>query len=83
LSKKISQREARQLRKRVAELERRDELNASAWAREYIGGVNVATVMVSDVSHAICRTARKLGHALVAVPSDNGKFELSIYAVKP
>ena len=83
MSKKISQREACQLRKRVAELERTNELNASAWAREYIGGVNVTTVVVSDVSHAICRTSRKLGHALVAVPSDNGKWELSLYAVKP
>lgn len=81
--KKISQREARQLRKRVAELEKRNEQNASAWAREYIGGVHVATVTVSDVSHAICKTARKLGHALVAVPSDNWKWELSLYAVMP
>ena len=83
MSKKISQREARQLRKRVADLEKRNEQNASAWAREYIGGVHVATVSASDVSHAICKTARKLGHALIAVPSDNGKWELSLYAVKP
>jgi hypothetical protein len=82
--KKISQREARKLRKRVAELEKRNEQNANAWAREYIGGVHVANATVSDVSHAICRTARKLGHALVAVPgSDNGKYELSLFAVKP
>ena len=83
MSKKISQREARSLRKRVAELEKANEQNANAWAREYIGGVNVATVIVTDVSHAICRTARKLGHALVVVPSDNGKCELSIFAVRP
>ena len=83
MRRKISQREARQLRKRVAELERVNEQNASAWAREYIGGVNVATVTVSDVSHAICRTARKLGHALVVMPTDNGKSELRIFAVKP
>jgi hypothetical protein len=81
--KKISQREARQLRKRVEELEKRNEQNASAWAREYIGGVNIATVVTSDVSHAICRTARKLGHAIVAIPSDNGKYELGLYAVRP
>lgn len=83
MSKKISQREARALRKRVAELENRNEQNASAWAREYIGGVNVATVVVSDVSHAICRTTRKLGQALIAVPTENGKFELSLFAVRP
>lgn len=83
MSKKISQREAKTLRKRVAELERHNEQNASAWAREYIGGVHVATVSISDVSHAICKTARKLGHAVVAVQSDNGKFELSLYAVTP
>jgi hypothetical protein len=81
--KKISQREAKHLRKRVAELERHNEQNASAWAREYIGGVHVATVSVSDVNHAICKTARKLGHALVVVPGDNGKWELSVYAVMP
>lgn len=83
MSKKISQREARKLRKRVTELEKINEQNASAWAREYIGGVNIATVPTSEVHHAICRTARKLGHALVAVPSDNGKLELILYAVKP
>lgn len=81
--KKISQREARKLRKRVAELEKRNEQNASAWAREYIGGINVTTIATHDAPHAICKAVRKLGHALVAIPSDNGKFELSIYAVKP
>lgn len=79
--KKISQREARKLRKRVQELEKRNEQNANAWAREYIGGVHMDTVSVSNVSHAICRTARRLGRALVVIPGDNGKFELSIYAV--
>jgi hypothetical protein len=81
--KKISQREARRLLKRVAELEKQNERNANAWAREYVDGVNIATVGVTDVSYAICRTARKLGHAIVALPSDNGKHELSLYAVKP
>ena len=81
--KKISQREARRLLKRVAELEKQNEQNASAWAREYIGGTNITTITVSDVSHAICRTSRKLGHAIVALPSDNGKHELSLFAVKP
>ena len=83
MRKKISQREGRRLRARVAELERNNEQNASAWAREYIGGVHLTTINVTDVSHAICRTARKLGHAIVAVPSDNGKHELGLYAVLP
>lgn len=81
--KKISQREARRLLKRVAELEKQNEQNASAWARDYFGGVHMATIVVTDVSHAICRASRKLGHALVALSSDNGKCEIGLYAVKP
>jgi hypothetical protein len=83
MSKKISQREARNLRKRVEELEKRNEQNASSWAREYFGGTHVATIATGEVSHAICRTARKLGLALVVVPSDNGKHEVGVYAVRP
>jgi hypothetical protein len=81
LSKKISQREAKALRKRVAELERHNEQNASAWAREYIGGVNINTIAVKDVEWHIISTARKLGHAVIVLPTDN--FKLLVYAVKP
>jgi hypothetical protein len=81
LSKKISQREARQLRKRVAELEKINEQNASAWARDYVGGVNIDTIPVKDVEWHIISTARKLGHAVVVLPTDN--FKLLLYAVKP
>lgn len=55
--KKISQREARSLRKRVAELEKTNEQNASAWAREYIGGVQstcVASLNEGVVRHLYC-----------------------------
>lgn len=79
--KKISQREARRLRKRVAELEREKMLNASAWCREYIGGVNIDTITVHNMDWAIISTARKLGHAVVVLPGDNSS--LLVYAVRP
>lgn len=79
--KKISQREARRLRKRVAKLEREKMLNASAWCREYIGGVNIDTITVHSTDWAIISTARKLGHAVVVLPGDNSS--LLVYAVRP
>lgn len=77
---RISQREAQRLRKRVAELERRDRERFQAWTKEYPDGVHLDTVALTSVEHAQFRTAAKLGFALV------GKLDgenIMIYAVKP
>lgn len=66
---KISQREARRLRRRVQQLETAEIKRRSAWSSEYPGGVNICNILYSqDDFHAVAiRTARKLGHAVVVV----------------
>lgn len=73
---KISQREARRLRKRVDELERMFYNQRSMWSQEYVGGVNIVTE-TWDRNHEVIvaiRTARKLGHAVVAVGNETGQI---------
>ena len=67
-TKRISQREARRLRKRVEELERQDNRRRNAWANEYPGGVNIGSVTLADADcHVIgaIHAARLLKHAVV------------------
>ena len=49
---KISQREARQLRKRVAELERQISNQRHAWAAEWPGGVHLCSIAVTSAERA-------------------------------
>lgn len=73
---KISQREARQLKKRVAELEdilRRQRLQ---WAREWPGGTHLDTMTVKSEEFYVVKTARLLGHAVVVVPSEYPKLQV-------
>lgn len=67
-TKRISQREARRLRKRVEELERRERDRLSNWAHDYPSGVNIATFDVTEakVQRGAMDAAHRLGHALVA-----------------
>lgn len=76
---KISQREARRLRKRVQELEEQDIKRGNAWVREFPGGVNIDTLTVSETEWHIVHTARLLSHACVLVDGDNSK--LRVYAL--
>jgi NADPH-dependent glutamate synthase beta subunit-like oxidoreductase len=77
---KISQREARALRKRVAELEtQRDEKNRS-WSSEWPEGRHIWNIGLSDTCREALKVARVLGHALVGTLDDKG---LKVYAVKP
>jgi hypothetical protein len=71
--KRISQREARRLRKRVEELERHFDAQRHAWSGDWPGGVNICTANFENLpSHlASINTARLLGHAVVAVVSGN------------
>lgn len=70
---KISQREARRLRKRVQELEDREEARLRSWSKDYPGGTHIATVAL-DPNGAILaaiETALTLRHGVVAA-TDNG-----------
>jgi hypothetical protein len=79
---KISQREARRLRRRVADLESRDNDRARLWNNQYPGGVCVEEIDCEAVTMAKLRTARKLGHYLIAIPAMNND-NVWFYAVKP
>lgn len=72
---KISQREARRLKKRVEELEREEAHRRRVWASEYPHGVNIATAKWEEggrVPTAIL-TARKLKHAVVCTAEESGR----------
>ncbi|TXH55117.1 MAG: hypothetical protein E6Q97_09450 [Desulfurellales bacterium] len=81
--KKISQVEARALRRRVAELERRDEIRNGRFSSEYPGGVNLGSVSWANDAHlsSAVYTAQMLGHAIVAKAT--GKHAFNLFAVKP
>lgn len=79
---KISQREARRLRGRVQELETVLEQQRRAWRKDWPGGTNFATSTGGDVLMAKLRTARLLGHAIVAIPNDDNS-DIRYYAVNP
>jgi hypothetical protein len=71
---KISQREARRLRKRVEELERADISRRNRWSADWPGGTNIATAKFDSdgrVPVAI-NTARALRHAVVATAKEDG-----------
>lgn len=66
---KISQREARRLRKRVNELEVLENSRRWTWVSEWPCGTFIASINVMGIdNHApeIIATARKLKHAVVA-----------------
>lgn len=82
--KKISQREAHALKRRVEELQAAERQRISAWSSEWPRGVHLSNVLMSEGT-SICRevlTARKLRHAVVVVPAATGNSrELSLIAV--
>jgi hypothetical protein len=76
---KISQREARRLKKRVEELEEMDNKRRQAWKSEYPGGVFLEGIAVQPWTYATVKTARKLGHAVVI--TTNGENTIQFYAL--
>ena len=79
MTKKISQREARMLKKRVEQLESNNRANRNAWNREYVGGVHIDSLTIPEVSLAKSMIAKKLGHpVVVTVDGDN---TIRFYAV--
>jgi hypothetical protein len=72
---KISQREARRLRRRVTELEGVLRDQRVRWASSWPSGTVVARITPDATTKAIIQTARKLEHAVVAViDGDNLAF---------
>lgn len=72
--RRISQREARRLRKRVNALESAIENQRRRWSQEYVGGVEIGRAeweKTGSIPVAV-RTAHKLNHAVVVVGSDTG-----------
>lgn len=70
----ISQREARHLRKRVQALEQAEIKRRTWWSQEWFGGVQIGHVTwgVNEAIPVAIRTARMLGHAVVATSDNNG-----------
>jgi hypothetical protein len=80
MSKKISQREARETRKELASL----KLVMARVFESYRGdwpGTHLGSQTVHEVTIARIKTARLLGFAVIAVPADGDK--LNFYAGKP
>lgn len=80
MSKAISQTDARRYKRRVEELEAVLDAQRASWTHEYPGGVHIATETgVSTDTATSIKTARKLGHAVVAVQRMSG--EVIFYAL--
>lgn len=82
MSARISQREARRLKKRVAELEAIERRRNEAWTREWFGGTDLCVGLELGEGHPsiiALRTARRLGHYVVAV---DDRTMLRLYAVR-
>lgn len=78
-TKRISQREARKLRKELDRMREAERMRGIQWRSGYPGGVHVQNVTVSPEAAARLDTAARLDHALVA------KIEgstLRLYAMK-
>jgi hypothetical protein len=77
---KISQREARRLKKRVEDLERQQNLQRAVWNNSYPGGVHLGYLtLTADWFRGRLEASRMLGHPIV-VTLDGAKA--NFYAVK-
>ena len=77
---KISQREARRLRKRVDELERQQLQRLSRWASNYPGGVVLGSIRRDkDCLTGRIDAAHMLAHAVVVRQGEQG--EITFFAL--
>ncbi len=70
MRRRISQREAIRLRKRVEALEAAEAIRAISWKSDWPGGIEVtrtAWPSKDDTIPTAIRVARRLGHAVVAI----------------
>lgn len=78
---KISQRQAREYRRRMTEAEATLQRQKGRWASDWSPGwVNIETLQVNETEYAAISTARKLEHAIVLVPSTGN--QVLVYAEK-
>lgn len=72
--RRISQREARRLKRRVAALERAEDLRRVSWSQDYPGGTELTRCTWDNAKAEVpllIRTARKLGHAVIAIAENS------------
>lgn len=70
---KISQREAHRMRKELGALYERDAARERHWSSDWPGGIHIATSRPDSEVQAAITTARKLGHAVIAVIRNDGE----------
>lgn len=70
----ISQREARKLKRRVAELELQNNDRLRRWSSEWPGGASICSAKWDEFARVpvAIRTARALRHAVVVTVDDTG-----------
>lgn len=81
MRRRISQREAHRLRKRVAELEGRISAMTKKWSSDFPGVCVGRMGNIPTESLVIVRTSQTLGYPVVCRPDGSTAFVL--YAVKP
>jgi hypothetical protein len=69
--KRISQREARSLKKELFELKRRLSQQMNVWSSDYPKGIHLLTMEATPVVIATVKTARKLSRAIVVTQEEN------------
>jgi hypothetical protein len=77
---KISQLEARRLRRRVRELEAEQQAQRCTWKLEWPSAKIIRRYAVDDITWTAINTARALNHAVVVVP-DSGN-QLAFFATE-
>lgn len=76
----ISQADARRYKRTLEHYEAREQARLNAWTAEFPGGVHIAgEAAVSISTTSAIKTARRLGHAVVAV--QDGNAGLQFYAL--
>lgn len=76
MSTRISQREARALRRLVAGYDQRERERLDAWARQWPNGIHIATVEPNVEQRTAVKTARRLGCAIVCTLGNEGNLYL-------
>ena len=80
MTKPISQRQAREYRRRANELEDQLDSQRRRWNAEYVGGTHLGTLTYErDWFIGRIESARMLGHAVVVTEEGDGK--LKFYAL--
>lgn len=80
MSAKISQREARKMRKQIAEMGERDRRRLAIWSSDYPGGTHMQSLTLQEGPAATLNATQRLGFVMVAKIVGSALY---VYAVKP